>query len=305
MQKHQYPHHSFTWLREVVSHVGVTVLAVGIAFSLPSAAQFILYQWWPRVMDDANLLLVTEISLAVVLLLFFSAAKNSIDHRASVGWARAASLVYARSHANWLSRWRERALFKSMPAARDAYVLTVTGCDTFVSEDSRFRAALQSAYEIRVMLLNPSSMEAQLRVDSQLDEQCDLTQMREHLRLSIGYLKSLRQLGKKVTLKFYDQQPFWKLVILGEYVWVQYFHGGDEINSLPEYVFALSHSDPKRGLFIPFYMHFLEKWGEPSHPELDFDSGELVYRDALGSEIRRTPLQLMPPDAALQQEVGS
>lgn len=300
MHKNKHPHHSFAWLKDVVSHVGVTVLAVGIAFSMPAAAQFILYQWWPRVMADANLLLVTEICLAALLVLFFSAAKNSIEHRSSVGWARVASLVYARSHVSWLSRWRERALFKKMPAARDAYVLTVTGRDTFESEDSRFRAALQSAYEIRVMLLNPSGPGAQLRVDSLLDEQCNPALMREEIRHSIDYLKSLRLLGKKVTLKFYDQPPFWKLVILGEHVWVQYFHGGDEVNSLPEYVFALSHKDPRRGLFIPFYMHFLDMWGGPEHPDLDFDTGELVYRDAAGSEIRRTQLLLTSPEDAVQ-----
>ena len=294
MHKLKYPQHRFSWLRAAVVHFGFTVLALGIAFSLPAAAQFILYQWWPRVMADADLLLITEICLAALLVLFFTAAKNSIEQRASLGWARVASLVYVRSHASWLSRWRERALIRQVPATRDAYVLSVTGRDIF-SEHSRFRAALQSAGEIRVLLLNPNGPAAQQRVDTLLDEACNPAQLREEIRLSIDYLKSLRQLGQKVSLKFYDQPPFWKLVILGEHVWVQYFHGKDGSDDLPEYVFALSHKDPRRGLFMPFYMHFLEQWGEQQHPSLDFDTGELVYRDAAGSETRRKQFLVTPP----------
>lgn len=297
MHKLKYPQHRFSWLRAAVVHFGFIVLALGIAFSLPAAAQFILYQWWPGVLADADLLLMTEICLAALLVLFFTAAKNFIEQRASLGWVRVASLVYARSHASWLSRWRERALIKQVPATRDAYVLSVTGRDVF-SEHSRFRAALQSAGDLRVMLLNPNGLAAQQRVDSLLDEPCNPAQLREEIRLSIDYLQSLHQLGRKVSLKFYDQPPFWKLVILGEHVWVQYFHEGD---NLPEYVFALSHKDPRHGLFMPFYMHFLEQWGEQEHPELDFDTGELVYRDAAGSEMRRKQFLIRPPASATQQ----
>jgi hypothetical protein len=232
-------------------------------------------------------LLTTEICLALLLAIFFAAAKNFIAQRASLGWSH--------SHASWLSRWRERALFKKMPAARDAYVLSVSGRDIFGSEHSRFGAALQSAGDLRVLLLNPNGPAAQQRVDDLLDESCNPAQLREEIRLSIDYLQSLRQLGRKVSLKFYDQPPFWKLVILGEHVWVQYFHGKDGSDDLPEYVFALSHKDPRRGLFMPFYMHFLEQWGEQQHPSLDFDTGELVYRDAAGSETRRKQFLVTPP----------
>jgi len=38
--------HSWWWgLRQVALHVVITLLALGIAFSLPVAAQYILYQW--------------------------------------------------------------------------------------------------------------------------------------------------------------------------------------------------------------------------------------------------------------------
>jgi hypothetical protein len=239
------------------------------------------------------LLLATEIGLAAFLVMFFNSAKHSLENRGVVKSAKLASLVYARTNANWLSRWRERLLFKRLPATRDAYVLTMTGFDTFSRRDSHFRKVLETAYEIRDMLLNPMGEGARLRADS-LYGALDTAMLQTELQESIDALRAMRKLGKKITLKFYDDQPFWKLVILGEYAWVQYCHSGCEITDLPEYVFALHSGNPKRGLFVPFYMLFLEKWNETVHPEYDFDTRELVYRNAEGSELRRERFPALP-----------
>lgn len=288
MNRHTNSSSNFWGLGEVLSHIVMTLAAIAIAFSLPSIAQFILYQWWPEVRADAHMLLATEIGFAALLALLFTAAKNSLKEREVASSAKLASLVYASSNANWLSRWRERVLLRKLPATRDAFIMTMTGFDTFARKDSHFRPVLESAYEIRVMLLNPASDGARKRADS-LSNAMDAAMLWNEMQESIAYLRALRKFGKKVTLKFYDHPPFWKLVILGEYVWVQYCHGGCEVTDIPEYVFALHSENPKRGLFVPFYMLFLEKWNEPVHPEFDFDTKELVYRDAGGSEIRRVP----------------
>ena len=92
-----------------------------------------------------------------------------------------------------------------------------------------------------------------------------------------------------MELKFYMRAPSWKIVVLDEHVWVQFCHRGAEVRTMPEYVFALHPRDPKKGLYVPFYMQFIEKWGEESNPEYAFDTRELVYRDAAGNELRRTP----------------
>lgn len=301
MQKHKSEHNNLWGLREVLSHIVITLLAIAIAFALPSAAQFILYQWWPQVTNDSNLLLATEVSFAAVLLLLFSSLKKSMENRGFISSAKLASLVYARSNEGWLSRWRERLLFRRLPVTRDAFVLTITGFDTFIHKHSQFRKALESTYEIRVMLLNPVSDGAKVRVSSLPDEHDHHLRFFEEIEESISYLRALRRLGKKVTLKFYDHPPFWKLVFLGEYVWVQYCHGGCDVSGTPEYVFALPSRNPKRGLFIPFYMLFLEKWNESSHPEFDFDTDELVYRDATGGEIKRTPFPAAPSSIGTQE----
>ncbi|OGA51004.1 MAG: hypothetical protein A3F74_15270 [Betaproteobacteria bacterium RIFCSPLOWO2_12_FULL_62_58] len=277
------------WLigvRQVLLHMCITVLAIAIAFSLPAAAQYILYEWWPRVAHDANLLIATEVGLAAALVLLFNISHLAWQDRQKVRAADLAALAYARQQNNWLARWRERRLVKRLPAARDAFIFTLTGFDTFADETSLLRDPLKTAYEIRVMLLNPYARSAEARVNS-LPQEITLHSFSREVRASIDYLASLRTMGKKVTLKFYDQQPFWKVVVLGDHVWVQYCHSGFEVKHEPEYVFALNRDHPRRGFFVPFYMYVLEQWGDPRHPEYDFDTGELVCRDRLGKEVKR------------------
>jgi len=277
-------------LQQIMSHGIITMLAVAIAFSLPQAAQYILYKWWPIVEKDANLLLATEISMASVMVLLFNFAKIVWANRQRVAMAKLTALVYARNASHdWLSRRRERALVKRLSAARDAYILTLTGHDTFVDESSPLRAALKTAYEIRVMLVNPIGRGLRRRIES-LPPEVTLLSFHKEIEASIAYLAELRKAGKKITLKFYDHEPFWKVIVFGDHVWVQHCHSGYEVKHQPEYVFALQNGNPREGLYIPFYMHFLDLWNQPCHPEYDFGTNELLYRDAAGNECRRETL---------------
>jgi hypothetical protein len=277
-------------LRQILSHGAVTVLAVAIAFSLPGFANYILNEWWPEVEGNANLLLGTEIALASILALTFNLAKLTWDYRQRMLIARLASLVYARnSEAGWLERRRERSLLRHLTTARDAFILTLTGYDTLVAKDSRLRPVIDKAYEIRVMLVNPVGQGLRLRAES-LPADVTLLTLHTEIEATIGVLSKLRKYGKKVKLKFYDEEPFWKLVVLGDYIWVQHCHSGFGVREQPEYVFALQHAEPRHGLFVPFYMIFLDYWNDTRHPEYDFDTNELVYRDAGGRETSREML---------------
>jgi len=291
-------------LQQILSHGVITMLAVAIAFSLPQAAKYILYEWWPLVERDANLLLATEIGMASVMVLLFNFAKIVWGNRRRVAMAKLTALAYARNERHdWLSRRRERALVKRLSAARDAYILTLTGHDTFVDEASPLRAALKTAYEIRVMLVNPVGTGLRRRIDS-LPPEVTLLSFHKEIEASIAYLAELRKAGKKITLKFYEHEPFWKVIVFGDHVWVQHCHHGYEVKHQPEYVFALQHRNPREGLYVPFYMHFLDLWNQPCHPEYDFDTNELVYRDEAGNETRRAALGVpingnyAPADAA-------
>ncbi|MBS0337269.1 MAG: hypothetical protein JSS40_10750 [Proteobacteria bacterium] len=290
MQTQAQPHGLLASLRQILSHGAITLLAVVIAFALPSAARYILYDWWPMMEQDPNLLLASEVALASVLVLLFNLAKIAWDGRHKVAMAGLASLVHARhGRRGWIARWRERALVRRLPAARDAYILTATGYDTLVEPGSAVRGMLEKAYDIRVMMVNPIGSGMRRRVDS-LSEDVTLLSFHSEIEASIAFLSALRKVGKKVALKFYDEEPFWKLVVLGDHVWVQHCHSGVEVRQQPEYVFALNHQNPRLGFFVPFYMHFLNLWNDARHPEYDFDSNELIHRDSTGNEQSRMPL---------------
>ena len=273
-------------IQQLLLHILITVLAIVLAFSLPVVAQYVLYQWWPRVVEDASLLVATEVGLAVALVLLFNLAHVAWEDRQKVRAADLAALVYARHKSNWLARWRERRLIGRLPAARDAFILTLTGFDTFARDNCLHRDMIKAAYEIRVMLLNPGARSAEQRVDT-LRQEVTLASFSEEVAASIAFLESLRTQGKKVTLRFYEQAPFWKVAVLDDHVWIQYCHSGVEVKHEPEYVFALNRDNPRQGFFVPFYMYFLDRWEDTRNPEYDFATRELVYRNRAGGEEKR------------------
>lgn len=279
--------HSFAeGIHHAFAHVVITLLAVGIAFSLPVVAKYILFYWWPKVEDNTQLLMITEIGFATVLVLLFNISKIAWDGRRSMHMNKIASLVYAREGRGWTSRRKERDMRKKIASARDIYIMSITG-DTFSSENSELQKTLELAYEIRVMLANPYGKGVASRAQSLDDPEAMLQAYRQETEMSIAYLRKLAVIGKKVKLRFYEEPPFWKLVVTGEYVWVQYCHDGHEVKTQPEYVFGLQHGNPQRGFFAPFYKYFLDQWNDPRHSEFNFETNELVYRNGDGNEIRR------------------
>lgn len=276
-------------LRHIFSHIGVTLLAVGIAFSLPMLAQFILFTWWPMVEDDSQLLLINEIIFAAVLVLLFNLFLGARQGRRSQRMNRLVSLVHVREESSWLSRWSDRKLLDRITGTRDVSVMSVTGYDTFVSQRRKLSNVIDHSYELRVMLMNPYGAGAMRRVQSLGDPAPLLETYCQETAATIGRLAVLVAAGKQVTLKFYDDPPFWSLIVTGEYVWVQYCHDGHELKNQPEYVFALLRNKPTQGLFSAFYVHFLNQWSNPHYPEYDFSSRQLIYRNDKGNEVKRLP----------------
>lgn len=293
--------HSFTQgIRHAFSHVVITMLAVGIAFSLPTMAKYILL-YWPIIEGTPKLLMITEISFAIALVLLINFSRISWEGWNSMRMNKIASLVYAREGRDWMSRRKEREMRKKIASVRDVYIMSITGYDTFSSESCELQQqAMDMAYEIRVMLANPYGKGVASRVQSLGDPEAMLHACRHETEVSIAYLCKLAAAGKKVKLKFYEEPPFWKLVVAGEYVWVQYCRSGHEVKTQPEYVFGLQHGNPQRGFFEPFYKHFIDQWNDPRHPEFNFETSELVYRNGDGNEIQRGAFPLHVEECGLR-----
>ena len=288
----------FHALRHILSHIGVTLLAVGIAFSLPALAKYILFTWWPMVENDSQLLLVNEIVFAAALVLLFNLFLSARQGRLSHRMNRLLSLVHVREENDRRSRRADHKLLDRITGTRDVSVMSVTGFDTFVSERRKLKHVIDQSYELRVMLMNPYGAGAMRRVQSLGDPAPLFETYCQETAATIDRLASLAAAGKLVTLKFYEDPPFWNLIVTGEYVWVQYCHDGHELKSQPEYVFALIKDKPSQGLFSAFYVHFLNHWSDQRHPEYDFSSRELIYRNDKGNEVKRLPF----PPAAKRSE---
>jgi hypothetical protein len=108
------------------------------------------------------------------------------------------------------------------------------------------------------------------------------------VRDTIAFLQALPGGQKGVSLKLYSDPPLWKLMILGDYAWVQHYHPGLNVQALPEYLFL--HGQNATSLFASFYQYFAMRWRDPAIPEYDLLSGELVYRDEAGNELGREAL---------------
>lgn len=272
---------------DLAVYAALFALAAAIAWFLPSTINSVLYRGWPWIVAHPDLLLGLQVAIVAMLMAVFVAIKNSLHF---VDSARLASLVHASRREGAVTP----QLLHKLPTAQQACVMSVTGHDTFGRAESPFRPVLDDVREVRVMLLNPLSDGARQRADSLSGERDYYGTMLEELHASLDVLRSLRAAGKRVSLRFYDNRPFWKLVIIGGYVWVQYCHDGMEVSTVPEYVFAQPSNGVARGLFTPFNMLFEEKWSEMPSLDFDFDTDELVKRDASGAVLESMPLPYSP-----------
>lgn len=278
-------------LKQVASHGAVTLIAVAFAFSLPPFARYILYDWWPRVEAHPNLLLATEITVASVLVLVANLFRIAWHYRHKAAASRHAALVHAcQPGCGFLARWRERALIRRLPAARDAFIVSPTGYEVLVERRSPLREAIEAAREIRVLVLDPAGRGLTKFAHLDPSRTAPRSLCRE-IEATIQHLSELRRQGKSVALKFCEREPFWKVTVLGDHAWVQHCRTGVGATKSAAYVFAQEHCDPGQGLYLPFYSYVLKEWAEPSHADYDFESGEIVYREASGSEIGRARLE--------------
>jgi hypothetical protein len=135
------------------------------------------------------------------------------------------------------------------------------------------------------MLLNPHGAGARARAKSMLDPNVTPELFNEQIRKSIDFLKQLKTLQKHITLKLYDEPPYLKLAILGDYIWMKHYHPGLDVHSLPEYLFQ--HDQNPGTLYTPFYQYFLMRWRDSNIPEYDLDTDEIIYRDTAWNELKR------------------
>ena len=272
----------------VLYHVVLIALSASVALSLPYTADFIAEKFllfWALIGNEKVFLVSVEIVLAITLVLSFNYMGRSWKDRKFSNLAQRAGLVFISSSKGFLAQRKNRKLKESKGMARDIMVIGSTGFRTFVEEKGDLHTVIKNCREAKIMLLNPYSEGASIRAKSILDPDITLEHFREQIKKSIDFLKGLKAIQKNVRLKLYDEVPFLKMVVSGDYIWIKHYHAGFDVRRMPEYVFGYNQNPGS--LYVPFYQYFLRWWHDYKIPEYDLESDELIYRDMAGNEERR------------------
>ena len=265
-------------------HLVVLILSTAIALSLPAiAGNFLSY--WTAIENDRGSLLVFETVVASLLIVFANIIRLSFRDKALAKAAIGAGLVsYYPSHAP-SARKRIKELKEKQGTGRTVMAIGSSGYGTLTDQVGDLASVLEGCTGAKVLLVHPYSMEAQARIRAIADPGYTAEVFQEEVRRSIELLKRLRAMRKCVRLKFYADPPLVKLVILGDYLWLQHYHPDLHIRTMPEYVLKYNPND--HGLYTFYYHYFVQRWSSCHVGDYDFDRDELVYRDSQGRVERR------------------
>ena len=274
------------------THIFYHILMVGLGavfvLSLPMAARFVAKQflvYWSLIEND-KLFLISIETISVIFFIFLSAfLRRSWKDRKLSNMARAAGMVLVAPAKGFFAKRRIRKLKENQGITRDVMVISSTGFRTFVDPKGELHQVIQNCREAKIMLLNPYSDGAIVRTKSIPDPDVTPESFREQIRKSIHFLKSLKAAQKNVKLKLYPDPPFLKMTILGDYIWLQHYQPGLDVQMMPKYVFK--HDSNIGSLYFPFYQYFMGRWNNPEIPEYDLETDQLVYRDGTGNEVKR------------------
>ncbi|MEO8325999.1 MAG: hypothetical protein ABI618_09130 [Nitrospirota bacterium] len=269
---------------EIGHHIVVLCLSAGIAISFPTVATSFL-TYWIRMEKEKMSFVTLEIGVAAILIVVMTYIRRSWQDRRLAKMAIDAGFV---AFFPKRTRWAENGIQKIWEThgrGRTVMVIGSSGYGTLRDQVGDLSTVLDKCLGANIMLVNPFSQGAGTRIRAIAHPNMSIEKYRGEVRQSIELLKRLKALGKSVKLKLYSDPPLLKLVILGDYLWMQHYHTDLDIQEMPEYV--LRHNSKDHGLYTLCYQYFVQRWERTDIPEYDLDTDELVYRDNNGGEVTR------------------
>ena len=285
---------------EVLYHIVVVALSAGVALSLPHTANFFAQTYslhWSAIESDKTVLVTIEIAVAVLFIACINYVRRSMKDRQLTQMAAHAGLTNVFPTRGVFARRKIRKLKTRQGRAKSIMVIGSTGYNTFVDPKGDLHTVIWKCLEAKIMLLNPYSEAARARARAILGSNVTPDALVEQVERSIELCKQLKAGQKSVQLKLYSDPPHVKLAILGDSIWLQHYHTGLDVHTMPEYVFSQNHND--YGLYTLFYHYFTKRWDSAEIPEYDLETDELVYRGTNGNghEVRREKFPKRPPHA--------
>lgn len=257
----------------------VVVLVVPFIYKLAST----IFPALQQLITTQNLSIILAITVTVLLIVrgISSWGKNIFSIYKNLG------VFYFKPNESAKDQTNNKAFLQDQcKKAKDVLIIGATGYRTFARADDEDTAPLRDVFtkdvtgDIKILLLCPRATGTINRANA-LGVPIDTYY--EEIRRSIEFLSELRGMGKNVALKFYTQIPIWKMIILDNFLWLQYYHPNTHVHRMPVYGISRA-SNNRESLFEPLYNVFLKKWRHDDSPVYDFDTDEIVFSD------RREPL---------------
>lgn len=271
----------------IIYHLSVVLLSAALALSLPDITKYFarkILLYWSFIENQELFLVATEITAAVMLIIFINAIVRSWGVKKRSRMAKIAGLVrVAHAKAFMARRWLKK-MKEEQGSGRSVMLISSTGFRTFADPAGDMHKVLQDCREAKIMLLDPLKEGVTARANSLADPDITPESFRDQIIRSIDFLKVLKRHQKNIRLKLYREVPLLKLAILGDYLCLKHYHTGLNVRKMPEYVFKHNKDG---NLFSLFYQYFVTRWLDPAIPEYDLDTDELIYRDKAGNEVRR------------------
>jgi len=285
------------WLRNIshiLYHVVVVFLSAAIALSLPLTARFMarkFLDYWALIENEKIFLVSVEVGAAVLLIVLFNfIVKNIKSGRLSKMAQEAGLYDLGRRGSGRIEHTRRKRLKEKHGVSRNVMLIGSTGFTTFADPSGDLHQVIQNCRGAKIMLLDPLGEGASSRAKSIQSPDITPESFREQIARSIEFLKGLKEVGKDIRLKLYQDVPLLKLAILGDYIFLRHYHHGVDVQQLPEFVFR--HQRNPGCLYNPFYQYFLDRWHDTALPEYELETDELIYRDKSGNEVRREKFEL-------------
>ena len=181
-----------------------------------------------------------------------------------------------------------RKLKEKEGLSKDVMLICTTGASTFTEPDTDLHNVIRNCREAKIMLLDPFGEGANIRARTTPVSDVTPESLKRQVMKSIDFLKGINELRQNISLKFYPDAPLFKLAVLGDYISMKFYHAGLSTREMPDYIFR--HTRNNDGFYSMFYQLFLSTWRKPEMPEYDFNTGDLIFRDDSGNEVKREGL---------------
>lgn len=196
-----------------------------------------------------------SITVVVILCVIYIVQRMLHWPTRRIGIIKNSSIFYFRKNRTVTDKTKNKDfLLDQCKIAKSILIIGATGFQTFARSDHEGKAMLRDALEkditgeIKIILIHPFGQNARSRAEAL---GVTLSNYQSDISNSVAFLKELKRKGKNVALKFYEQKPIWKMIILDNFLWLQHYHQNRHVEYMPVYGISRSKKEDEYSLFDP------------------------------------------------------